>query len=173
MKNVMKKTASLAVIGLVAFSALSEGRVAAQQAPYVNNYGIPMNGPYDGASQWFRLQIRVSADGTVSVLQHLTNDVSLLGWCGVYHLQLFELGPAGPGTGPLLLDATSAGECVGPKGGGHENTADYPTWELHLSQDSARRFMARPDIRAVSVQYQSTSIFDGWDQIIPFIKFIL
>ena len=143
------------------------------QETYVNNYGVPMNGPYVGASQWFRLQFRVSADGTVRVIQHLTNDVAPSGWCGVYHVQFFELGPAGPGTGPLLLDATSAGECVGPKISGHENTADYPTWEMHMSQEAASRFMARPDIRVVPVQYQSNSIFDGWEQILPIIKLLL
>jgi len=152
MNSVRKMLRSVASVALSL--AILTGVAAAQQV-YTNNYYIPMNGPYQGASQWFQLTIQVYPNGIVDVSQVLTNDVAFAGWCGSYVLRLSDLSNR-----TLLLNESSGTYCVPSKGpDGHEYRGNAGVVEYNIGAAAAQRIIAHPDVWAASTSYEPQT----WD----------
>jgi hypothetical protein len=121
-------------------------------AQFNKPYDIGMNGGNPGASQWFKLNIKVSSNGVLVIQPTLENDV-LQGWSGSFRFEFKEL--TGPNTDALLfrVDSPTYSICAKKPGPALRQQAEDIT--VSVAPAIAQRFIARPSMNGVKLTYSA------------------
>jgi hypothetical protein len=124
--------------------------------PFSANYDIGMDTSANpGASQWCKLNVNVGDNGSILIHDTLDND-QVFGWSGQYRFDFKE--KTGPNTDQTLFSVTSPVYKQGPKPPGQHIMQPAPDLNLMVDAGLAQRFIAKPSMYGVRIQYSRDPI---------------